>query len=332
MKIRLLLATGDVDYIDHLSRVLLERHANVFDVTVCSDVNYLSEILSKGTFDVALLEGDMLSLPGFRKVQMSLLLWDEAEELPDEAKEYERIRKYQRISAICSQITQRYAAVSGGRSGYRAGRAKITAVWSPTGGVGKTTVALALAAKRASEQKNTVYFSLEPFSSNAVFFKEPGKTISTVFEKMDGNVPLLFQSISQEDAMTGIHYYGQPNNYDDISILTEEDMEELLESCAEGADEVVVDLGSYYSKPLRKALLLADQVFLVVNGSPVSYAKYEQFRTQHNLYAEIREKIIVVANQGARIAATENETVLSLPNVETDDSVSTYRTLSGYID
>lgn len=332
MKVRLLIATSDADYIDHLSRVLLEKQANIFDVTTCSNVNYLSEILSKASFDVALLERDMLSVPVFHEIRVPLLLWDGVDELPDKAGEYERIQKYQRISAICAQITQRYAAVSSGHGGCRSGRAKITVVWSPAGGVGKTTVALALAAKRASSQKNTVYFSLEPFSSNAVFFKEPGGTISTVFEKMDGNVPLLLQSISQEDTLTGIHYYGQPNNYDDIAILGEEDVAELLESCAEGADEVIVDLGSYYSKPVRKALLLADQVFLVMNGTPVCHAKCEQFRTQHSLYAEIQEKITVVANLGARIAIAEGETVLRLPNVETDDSVSIFRTLSGYID
>lgn len=148
---------------------------------------------------------------------------------------------------------------------------------------------------------------------------------------MDGNTALIFQSISHEDPSTGIHYFGQPNNYDDIAVLTETDMEELLSSCAVGTDEVIVDLGSSYSRSLRQALLLADQVLLVLDGTAVSRAKCEQFRTQHNLYAEIRDKITVVANRGAGNVAVEGETILTLPRVETDDPVSTYKTLSGYI-
>lgn len=183
MKIKLLIATSDSDYMDHLSRVLLEKKSNLFEVTVCSDESCLSEIFSKGRFDAALLEENMLSQLDISGVHMPLLLWDGITELTEQTGGIDRIQKYQRISAMCSEITQKYAAIHSGRGGYGAGRAKITAVWSPVGGVGKTTVALALAANLASKQKNTIYFSLEPFSSNMAFFKEPGKTISTVFEK-----------------------------------------------------------------------------------------------------------------------------------------------------
>lgn len=331
MKIQLLIAISESDYVEHLSRVLTEKSPDIFEISVCSAPELLGELLGKRRFDAALLDSGMAGAADLSAIRLPLLVWDGTSALEDSLQGLTRVRKYQRISAMSSDVVQRYASVCGPQEGFETNRAAITAVWSPAGGSGKTAVALALAAHKAAGGKRAVYLDLEPFSATPVYFKEPGKSISTVFEKLDGDVALLFQGIRQEDSASGICYFGCPQNYDDINILTESDITALLEGCAANADELVVDLGSHCAGQTRRVLELADQVLLVADSSAVCRAKCDQFRSQHNVYASIADKLTVVANRGARNVAAQGEQVLSLPKVDSDDPTVVYKTLSGYM-
>ena len=162
-----------------------------------------------------------------------------------------------------------------------------------------------------------------------MYFQEAGKSISAVFEKLDGDVSLLMQGIRQQDSGSGIGYYGRPENYDDIEILTVEDIRLLVEGSAGGADELVVDLSSQCDEKARKVLEMADVVLVVVDASSTAQVKWEQFRTQHNVYHEISGKSRLVANRGGRI----QDARISLPYVQSNDPVVVYKTLSaGYFE
>ena len=331
MKIQLLIAISESDYAEHLSRVLTKKCTDIFELSVCSAPRLLEEMLSKRRFDVALLDIEMAGDTDLSAIRLPLLVWDGTSELEETLQSMTRVRKYQRVSAISSEVVQRYAAVCGPQESFAGGRAAVTAVWSPMGGVGKTTVALALAAHKAAAGKRTVYLDLEPFSATPAYFKEPGKSISGVLEKLGSDVALLFQGIRQEDSGSGICYFGSPQNYDDINILTEADIAALLEGCAANADELIVDLGSACGKQTQRALELADQVLLVADSSAVCRAKCDQFRSQHNIYESIADKLTVAANLGARNVAAQGEKALSLPRVDSDDPIAVYQTLADYM-
>lgn len=331
MKIQLLIAICDSDYAEHLSQVLIEKKSDVFEVSVCSAPERLPELLSGQRFDVALLDDSMAEGAELSRLTLPIYMWDGSSEPDEQLRQLPRIHRYQRISSMIGEIVEQYAAAQGPKERFGAKRARITAVWSPAGGSGKTTVALAYAAQRASAGVRTAYLDLEPFSATSAYFKAPGKSISAVFEKLDGDVALMFQSIQMEDSGSGIIYFGCPRNYDDINILTEDDIGALLEGCAVNYDELVVDLGSYSSRPVCRALALADQVFLVADSSAVCRAKCDQFRTQHSLYSDLGEKLTVIANRGARGVAAQGETCISLPRVETDQAAAVYKTLAQYL-
>ncbi len=331
VKIQLLIALCDSDYVEHLSQVLIEKKSDVFEVSVCSSPKRLPELLTGQRFDVALLDDAMAEGAELSKPGLCIYLWDGSAEPVEAVRQLPRIHRYQRISSIVGEIVEQYAASQGPKERFGARRARITAVWSPAGGSGKTTVALACAAQRASGGARAAYLDLEPFSASSVYFKEPGKSISTVFEKLDGDVALMLQSIQMEDSGSGIIYFGCPRNYDDINILTEDDISALLEGCAVNYDELVVDLGSSSSPLVCRTLELADQVLLVADSSAVCRAKCGQFRTQHSLYADLGGKLTVVANRGARGVAAQGEACVSLPRVETDQPAAVYRTLAQYL-
>lgn len=326
MKTRLLIVSSDKDYVDHLSRVLTEKHESVFEVTICTATERLAELQEGKKFDIALVESSMKAVS--TDARLCFQLWSEESGVRG-LEGVQRIPKYQRVSQIVSQILEGYAEVS--TAGPGEVQARVTAVWSPAGGSGKTTVSLAYAAQQVANRKKTTYLSLEPFSSQPVYFAGDGKSISSVFTKLDGNVDLLLQSIRQEDSGSGIGYFCKPDNYDDIAVLTDEDALCLIDACSAAADEVVVDLGSVWDEKISAILERADTVFVVVGGSRSGQAKWKQFCEQHNMLERLREKLVLVANRGAQGGAAENIPVIRLPLVRSEDPIVVYKTLSaGY--
>lgn len=326
MKIRLLIVSGDRDYVEHLSRMLTEQHESIFEVTTCTAAERLTELQANRKFDAALAESDFVA--AVPSVGICFQLWSE-ESNGEGLEKVRRIPKYQRVSQIVSQILEGCAEVSNG--GTSEAQARVSVVWSPAGGCGKTTTSLAWAAQQVSKGKKTTYLNLEPFSSEAVYFASDGKSISSVFAKLDGNVNLLLQSIRQEDSGSGVGYFHRPDNYDDIAVLTGEDVLRLIDACAAAADEVVVDMGSVWDEKTSAALERADTVFAVVDSSRASQVKWDQFCQQHNMLERLRKKLVLVANRGAQNSGTEDITVIRLPLVRSDDPVVVYKTLSsGY--
>lgn len=329
MKIHLLITGMDNDYVEHLSNVLTENYADIFEVSVCSSRESMAELLDHRRADIALLGAEFAVGAETDNVKLRLLLWDGISTLDTRSTEYRRIRKYQRISSLVSQVLEQYAELSGTGDIGDDWQGTITVVWSPIGGSGKTTVALAYGAQRVSEGKKVVYLNLEPFASTPVYFPESGKSISSVFEKLDSNVELLLQSIRQTDAGSGLLYFCRPDNYDDIGILTAEDMQNLVVASAKDVDEVIVDLGISYDQRTATLMELADMVIAVLDSSQIAGAKWQQFRTQHSTYEKIEPKLLLVANRSARIDTAQN--VVALPIVQSDDPVVVYKTLSaGY--
>ena len=163
MRVKLLIATDDAEYAEHLSCSISERHADVIDVSVCRSQENLRELLVAQRFDAALLEASMIAGMDLSAVGLPLLLWTDRECEAVTSAKLAKIKKYQRVSSIASDVLEQYAAVSPDVRGPDSGKAHVTAVWSPAGGVGKTTVALALAAKRPQTGKRFFISILSAF-------------------------------------------------------------------------------------------------------------------------------------------------------------------------
>ncbi|MDR1641521.1 MAG: hypothetical protein LBT59_17650 [Clostridiales bacterium] len=327
MKIQLLIASSDKDYTEHLSGTLAEKHAESFEISVCSEIDRIEPLLSARTYDVALIDPEFSLAAGLNKARSVLLLWDEFSSFG--GGDYPKIRKYQRISRIGSDILEEYSKSSIGRSGFGYSKGKITAVWSAGGGVGKTSTALAYAAQKAVIGVKITYLDLECFSSTSIYFPDSGKSISTVFERLDSNVSLLLKAIAVKDASSGINYFSPPNNYDDMNELNADDIESLIQAASENFEEVVVDLPCMCDERCRKVFEAAEQIFIVSDGSKSVSTKLAQFMTQHNLFERVKDKAVLVANKGAKINDPRFSRVVSLPLVPSNDPVSTYKTLSG---
>jgi len=347
MRVKLLIATVDTIYAGLLSDNISERHADIIDVSVCCALECLQEMLLKQKYDVALIDTTLIGDVNTGSIRLPLLLWTEDEAAAGIPAELGKINKHQRISSIVAAVLERYAGVSGNRHDSAAKHAKITAVWSPSGGVGKTSVALAYAlskvsgdnvsndgayGKGLSGSKEVFYLNLENFSSISGFFGKNGKSVSSVFEMLDnkdGNVKMLVQGICSRDK--GITYLCEPDNYDDMNILSNENIKELISSCAKLTDELVIDLSCVCDIRTENIFEAADNLLIVTGQSIFAEVKLAQFISQNDIFERIKEKAVFVANMGAVINDPPADTIISLPLIQSDDAVAVIYALSEHL-
>jgi hypothetical protein len=329
LRVNLLIATVDVLYAKLLSDNISEQHADKINVSLCSSLEGLQETLYQRKYNVALFDSELIEHVDTKSIHLPLLLWSETETPEEIHKEFGRVKKYQRISSIVASILEQYAKLSKRSCNPGSNRAKITAVWSPAGGVGKTTVAMAYALSNTGEDKEVLYLNLEHFSSTPDYFGENGKSISTAFEmleKDEGDVKMLIQGLCGRE--NGITYLCGPENYDDMCILSNENVHELITACSEISNELVIDLSCICDSRTRKVFELADNVMLVTGQTTTAEAKLTQFISQSNIFESIKEKVTLVANKGAIVSPQAAEPIISIPYIQSSDVRSVCKALA----
>ena len=333
MKIKLFIATGDGDYADHLSDMLSEQYADAIEVSVSRTYESFCEMLASAKYDAALLEPSWITGADVGMISLPMLLGTDAGDGARLSPEYKQIDKYQRVSSIVERVFENYAKITPAENKRKSVNATVTAVWSPAGGVGKTTVALAYAIKKSAEGKRVMYLNLEHFSSIPVYYPEQGRSISSVFEILEnneGNAGALISGIKKQDLESGVFYLCRPDNYDDMNILTAENICSLLCACAGVADEVVADLPCTCDERTRGVFDMCEKVFLVTDATGTSHAKLMQFTRQHNVFARIKAKAVLIANKAALPEGLPANTTIRLPAIQSADAPAVCKALSCY--
>jgi MinD-like ATPase involved in chromosome partitioning or flagellar assembly len=329
MKIQLLIAAAESDYAGYLSGTLCAKYAETFSVGLCSAQEKLSDVLSAKNYDVILIEPQWMPSVSRQSVKLVMALSSEESSPPERLPNVIQVQKYQRISALVSEILKHYGNVAPAVDNLRNSGKKIVAVWSPAGGVGKTVVALAFAARAASDGGTVTYLNFEHFSSADTCFARGKQGAGTLFEKLMSYSELSVKDIRQHDSDSGIGYFHPPDNYNDINDLTKDDMVYLTNMCVRASDVVVADLPGVCDRRVQAMLELADTVLLVVDDSKTAAAKLDVFVSQHVVYKDIKQKIRLVANKGSSLSDARFEKTIHLPRVQSEDPVSVYKTLSG---
>lgn len=327
MKIKLIIASGDEHYINHLSDVLAEDYSEFFDVRICSSVDSMQNLVAKNKYDILLLEASFVDYLDGDLTKNAVLLYDnfEGEEVD---MDIVKIHKYQRISSMVGKILE-YGAdlnLNLNTKAFDNNAARCSVFWSPCGGTGKTTVALAYATRKALEGKDVLYVNLERFASTEIYFKEPAKSVSNIFQRLDSNLDLVVKSAKQKDSGTGISYFGVPENYDDIDAIEVDDIKTFLKACVDNSDEVVIDISSLCNKKTKAVFDMVDRIFIVCDNSESSRIKLNQFVGQHYIWAEISHKVSVVGNKGCKNNLGVDQ--ISLPMVKSSNEINVFKTLS----
>ncbi|MDR2598657.1 MAG: hypothetical protein LBC73_00075 [Oscillospiraceae bacterium] len=327
MRTKILIAVNDKTYTNHLTEYLTENYSDIIEADVINEPSCLTEQIETFRYDVVLIDESFIDEITQDCAKLIILLWSEQSNI-DNHKGYKQIHKHQKISKIISEIFEQYSKVSIGIPNINRKIANITAVWSPAGGVGKTTVAYLYASKKAKDNKKVMYLNLESFSTVPVFFKDKGKSISDVFEMLNsetGDIKMLIQSLCS--TKNGITYLNPPNNYDDLCVLSAENIYELVLVCSEITEELIVDLSCECDTRTRQIFALASEILLVTEASETAKTKLSQFITQNNVFENIKDRTTIVTNKGAIIDESYTEKQINLPLVQSTDAITVCKTL-----
>ena len=176
MNILLAIADSNKEYLRKISEEL--QGYSDLTIYVYTSADKLENAMENESFDVVMFDPDLSeSRINFSRVKMPICLYSEEAENTSLYKECAHISKYQRISKIYKDMIRAYAEKAGySYESDHAGKMSVVSVYSPIGGSGKTTVALAIAGLAAKKGKKPLFLSLEVLCSADALnpYQEPG--------------------------------------------------------------------------------------------------------------------------------------------------------------
>jgi len=310
MNIKLLIASSDEKYANHLSSVLTNSGEGLYTVEIFTQKPSFINGLTQKNYDIVLFDHDMYDGDlNFNSSKLFILLTDDETDFSffEKFTFIRQIYKYQRISNISREMLDYYSGVADIRQ-LREPKTgvNVSAIFSPAGGCGKTSVAVAYALKLANggenhkDKKRVFYLNLENFASTHAYFSNSGKSLSDVLSKIEKLNAVMLTSLKQQDPRSGISYFSMPQNYDDMNVVTEDNIIQLIDSMSAAGicDELVIDLPSAADIKTFRVLKKADGIFLVTDFTQNTRQKISQFVSQHNIFDEIQSKTTLIINKG----------------------------------
>lgn len=295
MNIKLAIADKNEEYIKRLLNVLEEY--DDLSISVYTDKKSLEKALAEKNFDVLLFDASVCEgqVP-VEKASLGIMLLDEAEDIPAGCNNYPKIKKYQRISKIYKKILDLYADRSGNREILsNEKKSKTVAFYSPIGGAGKTTIALASAARLALMGYKTFYLNLEDIASEAFYLPQTGeKGASEILSCLgtDINFKMKLQGLMQVkgENLFYLNHFDTPN---DIYELAPEEIEELVYSILKTGlfDFLLIDMGTSLDEKAVKVFETADHVAIIEKPDMISAGKLEIFFRQIYIMQEYGKKM-----------------------------------------
>ncbi len=291
-KINLVIADFDEKYVDKLMEYIKLVHPKHFHVSSFTRADFLLDHLASNNDRIDIL----LAHPGFllegiclpmEKVKMVIGLTDGA--VTYQQDNYPSIYKYQpghnlvnRLIQIFTDTNGQVAVCTGGDAG-----CKVITVYSPVGGVGKTSVTLGIAGQLAERGKAVFVLSLEAISSvNAVMQGTPNTHgISHVLLNLataPKGLPLKLDACTLMDQRSKVFFWGPADWYGDVQELKHDELQLLISTLRELGkyDYILIDTDSVPDERVNVSLTVSDVIIYVQTFEAMCRYKSDIFMDQ----------------------------------------------------
>lgn len=320
VKVKLFIADTDCLYVENLVKYLVSKADN-FEIDYSTDFDTFFDKVTKveqKNIIIAVtkefVNEKIINLP----IETKILLADsEVENIEG----FKNIVKYQRADNIVNEITMLYTentgdvnlAVTGNRD------TKVIGLYSPIGGSGKTSMALALCMLFNDMGKKSFYLNLENICSVSSFLTENGmKSMSDILISLKSrnvNVGLRILANRCHNELLGIDYIPMTESAIEINELTETEFENLIDAFEElkEYDYVFVDFSSDYGMKTLEMLKCCDKIIMPICQDCNSLRKLAVFLSEfdkHEILKNMRDKFEFILN---RCVQTHQEIALFKP-------------------
>lgn len=336
MIIKVVIADKNQEYLERLVSGL-EKYTDL-NLAVYSDEESLADAFQVRKYDVLLFSPEIYTKESdyySARADLKIMLEDRETRITGEYTDAKRIEKYQRISCIYRKILEFYSEVCGRTSTRSEEYTSIVAYYSPVGGAGKTTVALASAAKYAMQGKRTFYISFEDIASEDCYLPQgEDKGLSDLMLHIDRNTNISMKMQGMMKTKTDNFFYlNHFNNPNDIFDMRTDELQYLIEAVRNTGlfDVIVIDMGSGID---AKNLLIfdkADRIVLVERPDAISQRKMTCFFSQQHILNEYGNKMVRIINFDKRIplnVQTEVPIIGKLGEIANADAGQVIETLS----
>lgn len=318
MNITIAVADSNRDYIDRLSEGLQQYE----ELTVCMYTNgeKLQKDMDSKHFDIVLFDPDISEdRLIFANVGFPVYLYSDEARNKEIYADFAKVVKYQRISSIYKEIIREYADKAGYTADFDYSQnTRVAAVYSPAGGSGKTTVALALAGRLAALGKKVLFVSAEQLNSSFYVNPKQEEGITALVEGAADehvNFSLKVKGIMKQ-GMNGMFYiegFGKIVDYDAVTGNEMGDTLNKIRRCGI-CDVMVIDMESNLDVIGRVILELEDHVVVVEKPGELPAMKMKLFAGQA-LMNDYRKKMSRVCNFAENASVYCKE--LDIPTVGT---------------
>ncbi len=281
MRIKVALLDDDKNYIERLSTAFLNKFSDKLEVYSFSTVesafsglikNKINVFLASEAYDIN-VEGLPMGC-GFAYLVASNGV--------QTLKGQKTVCRFQKAEIIFKEILGIYSENVSDSIGIKFdgdGNASVISFFSPGGGTGSTTAAIACAKRMASAGKKVMYLNIERLGNADLFLSGPGNfdlsnVIFSLKSKKSASV-LKMESYVKEDS-SGVYFYSSPAMALDIMDLTKDDVENLIESIKMigNYEFIVIDCDFGFSAKVIKLFEMSQCIVFVSDGSNVSNDKF----------------------------------------------------------
>ncbi|MCM1120913.1 MAG: AAA family ATPase [bacterium] len=311
MNISIAIADSNREYVERLSEVL-QQYAEL-SISIYYNGQKLQEDMNpknveaepghrkRKHFDIVLFDPDVSEEKlDFSNVKLPVCLYSDEANNRSWYGDCAKVLKYQRISNIYKEFIREYADKAGYSADFDHSQdTNMIAVYSPAGGSGKTTMALAIASRLASMGKTVLFISAEQLSSSSYVNKKQEEGITAL---VDGaadehtNFELKIKGIMKQ-GMNGMYYVEGFDRIVDYDAVTGNEMTDVLNKIKRCGicDVMVIDMESNLDLIGRAVISLADRIVVVEKTGELPGMKMNLFARQA-IVSEYREKMRKICN------------------------------------
>lgn len=288
VRLNLLLADQDEDYLAQLANYLQGRHGASFSVSYVTSESHLKEYLThhRDSLDI-LITSPVFAKALYTGIQTTVILLSDGR-LESQDIEHPVLDKYQRGDQMASHALQIYLSQNPKRRFINTspGSNRLIGIFSPSGGCGKSLLAAGLSTMAYNHGVRAMYLNMEGCESTGAWFSTGySPSISELFYHLKEGAPQLslkLEALSYRDPASHVQSFMPADTLLDFNELTEADFGLLADELrkAGGIDVVFVDLSASVDAKNLKILELMDLVLLVSADDPASRIKVRQFMAQ----------------------------------------------------
>ncbi|MGL5150381.1 MAG: AAA family ATPase [Clostridium sp.] len=269
----------DFYYVEEFIKFFNNNYGTFFRVIGVTSKSKLENLIYSGrTIDILLVNEELRNTS--TEISMIKTVITLCENHRNNDLDIKKICKYQNGHAICSCIKKIYSSLNQSISFNKNEKMKVLTLFSPVGGVGKTTLSLLFAIRLTKEGKKVLLLNLEQISSLDIYFNTEDKvnTIADLFYRASESVEIgkeTLNGIIKRDSSTNVYYINPVNSTLEIEDSTGNNLIYLLDSIKRQCDfdYVIVDSGSRLDNSLKRLGDYSDKFIGVLEPSNISVVK-----------------------------------------------------------